>query len=956
MRINFLKIIAHYTHHLQSGKMNKLSSKIFGGNVLKIDRVIIHSLYLLLSIPLAYSDPSKTVEEERLSQWLKVHQYPGDYLSGLMWRVPEEKKAQALLKQSLLDELALYQKYATTEQKKANFSQLIQQVQHFIITGRVDVSLPDPYWLEIHPAQDPILKKGQSFSLPKQPKSVTLLKEDGSFCQVPFIAGALAPTYIKQCLGVHTGVGYVWIAQPDGKTRYYGVGIWNEEPQDLPMPGAWLWAPLRHSPINKDFSNRLIDFLGTQGVPSDTLSPIHYPISPLVKVIKRIRGPEYTANDWGVIGLIQMPSARMAKEGEVRFQGTSIYPYNLVNLFFQPLSWLEGGFRYIRIRNRLYGPRISKLDYVDKSFDLKLKLWNESAYLPQLALGGQDIAGTGIFSGEYIVANKRVRDLDFTLGLGWGYLGAQSNIINPLCLWNLDYQNRSREVGVGGNFSWHSYLSGPASLFGGVVWHTPLDPLLIKLEYSSTQYDHLVKDLRSKPQTSPINIGMVYRLNSYVDLMSAYERGNTAMLGLTLHTSLGELSPIKFFDPPAPPILPNEPEVMPDWSHTAADIHQLTGWTVHHIKVIGDALHVQIENTYNSHRGTRFEKMIALLHRDAPENIKRFVFIFSEHKMNLDAKEINRATWVVQHLELIPPSLTAPSITSFKPESSYHYSRKTKNNPLLWQSKKISFSGGLSPSFSQIVGGPNGYVLYQAGIYAAGELNLNHSSFLSGLFALRLTDNYDHFVYDGPSNLQRVRTDMRQYILTSTTTIPNLQLTHMEQVSENQFISVYGGLLEPMFAGAGAEWLYRPWHSPFALSIDFNLVQQRGFGQDFSLQPYQVGTGQATLYWNTGWSGVLFQLNAGQYLAGDRGVGVDLSRTFNNGIVIGAYASKTNVTAEQFGEGGFNKGLYVIVPFDDILPISTPGDAYFQWQPLMRDGGAELNRSYPLYAMTNIRQ
>ncbi|TAL59040.1 MAG: YjbH domain-containing protein [Legionella sp.] len=924
--------------------------------IYKIYRIFFRSfLGLFLSSSLMIAAPSKTIEDIRLSQWLIQHNGPDDYLSGLMWLVPEEKSVQATLKQNLLDELASYQKHAGTEQKKVRFSRLMSKLHRIPITGRAFISIPDPLWLELHPAQDPILRQGQLFSLPKQPQSVTVLLEDGSLCQTPFIPSVLAKTYIKKCIGINAAVDYVWIAQPDGRTLFYGIAIWNEETQDPPMPGAWIWAPKRHSKINKHFSKKLIGFLATQGVAPDE-SSIYFPEINIVKDVKFARNAQYTSNDWGMIGLLQMPSARMEREGEVRFQGTSVYPYDLGTVAFQPFNWLEGSFRYVRIRNRLYGPKISKLLYMDKSFDVKLKILRESAYLPELSIGAQDMAGSGLFSGEYIAANKRIKDFDWTLGIGWGSLGAQANILNPLSILNSNFNSRINDIGVGGKFIWNSYFRGPAALFGGLVWHTPWDPLLFKMEYNSSAYQLSPKDLNFNPQKSPINLGLVYRFTSNIDLMSAYERGNTVMLGFTLHTSLSKLEPIKIFDPEIPPILASQPLSMPNWTQTVSDIHQLTGWSVKNIKIVGDSLHVQIDDTFNSYRGTRFEKLIALLHRDAPENIKRFVLIFSEYGMNLDAKEINRAIWVQQHLEALPPSLVVPPITSFAPESSYVYSKNTKSNRPLWQSKRMSFSGDIAPSFSQIIGGPDGYILYQAGVFASGAFTLDNSSFLSGVLAVRLIDNYDHFVYDGPSDLPRVRTDMRQYILTSPTTIPNLQLSHMEQISKNQFVSIYGGLLEPMFAGVGAEWLYRPWHSPLAVGIDFNLVQQRGFAQDFSLQDYKVGTGQVTLYWNTGWSGILTQLSAGQYLAGDRGVEIDISRTFKNGVVIGAYASKTNVTAEEFGEGGFNKGIYVIVPFDDILPISTPGNAYFGWQPLLRDGGAELNRYYPLYAMTAIRQ
>lgn len=918
--------------------------------LLKREVDVVKTYFGICGLLFAMISHAQSLEEERLSTWLFRHQTPNDYLSGLMWLVPQEKKDQSALKNHLCEELRWYQRHANTAQSKANFAQLITTVQNLPVTGRALISIPDPLWLEIHPAQDPILRSDQSAYVPEQPKSITVLLEDGSLCQPLFIPGATALTYIKQCLGNHVAVDYAWIAQPDGRARYYGVALWNEQRQDPLMPGAWLWAPQRSKKISKSFSNQFINFLGTQGVAAE--DPKAIPLYEQPVKAHKLRDSEYTANDWGMTGLIHMPSARMEQEGEVRFQGTHLYPYNIGTIVFQPFSWLEGGFRYTNIRNVPYGRRISKLSTIDKSLDIKLKLWRESAYFPELAIGGQDIVGTGLFSGEYLVASKRSGNFDWTLGLGWGYLGAQANLTNPLNLWGSQFNSRIKKKTYGGGHFDLAYFRGSTSLFGGLQWHTPWDPLLIKLEYSSSQYQSLSSDAQSKIQTSPINIGLVYRVNSILDVMSAYERGNTFMLGFTLHTALNKLKQVKFFDPPSPPVTTEMPQTMPDWSRTTADIRSLTGWSVRNIKIEGNSLIVRIENSFNSYGGPRFERVISVLHRDAPAYITKFVLVFGEYGMKLDAKEVNRALWVDHHLELYPPSLITPSIQSVPPIKS----ATKKSDFFLWNSKQSRFSGGIWPSFSQIVGGPDAYMLYQAGLFAGGEFRLTNSSFISGTVAQRLFDNYKNFVYDGPSNLPRVRTDMRQYILTSSTTIANLQITHMQQISDNQFVSIYGGLLEPMFAGIGAEWLYRPWHGPLALGVDFNTVQQRGYAQNFQLQQYKVNTGQVTLYWDMGWNGLLMQLSAGQYLAGDRGVQLDLSRRFHNGIIIGAYMSKTNVTALEFGEGGFNKGVYLSIPFDNILPVSTPGYAYFQWQPLVRDGGAELNRSYSLYEMTTARR
>ena len=57
---------------------------------------------------------------------------------------------------------------------------------------------------------------------------------------------------------------------------------------------------------------------------------------------------------------------------------------------------------------------------------------------------------------------------------------------------------------------------------------------------------------------------------------------------------------------------------------------------------------------------------------------------------------------------------------------------------------------------------------------------------------------------------------------------------------------------------------------------------------------------------------------------------------------MGAFFTKTDVTAEQFGEGSFDKGIYFKIPIS--------GDWFnFKWRPLTKDPGAKLIRKDNLY-------
>jgi membrane-associated phospholipid phosphatase len=895
---------------------------------------------------------------ERLSEWLLRQQLSQAYAPGLMWQVPEERPAQEVLKNTLLGQLA--QGRVGT----ADRARLSSWLSSLPVTGRVALAIPDGRWLQAHPDQDPVLKPGQTLRLPPRPATVTVVLEDGRLCRVTHVSGALARGYLQACLGDEAkAADTAWLAQADGRSRRFGMASWNEQAQDAPAPGAWLWAPRRDSGLDEAFSDGLIRFLASQGAAPDAsggLANGEVPVrAPAAVPAAKPRNLELTASDWGEIGLLQTPSARMADAGETRFQLSRVYPYTRATVMFQPLDWLEAGFRYTSISNRLYNVDLTGQSYKDKSIDLKLRLAKESAYVPEIALGMRDVGGTGSFSGEYLVANKRTGDLDWSLGLGWGYLGARGNLRNPLSLFSSSFDRRSDATdATGGTLNTSSYFHGPTALFGGVQWQTPWKPLLLKLEYDGNNYQHepLSNNL---PQKTPVNVGMVYRYSPGIDLSAGIERGNKFMLSITLHGGLDKLQMPKVSDAPAPPFRAEMPTAMPAWQRTVGDIEQLTGWTVQRIEQQGAALNVSLSGATGLFRQDRMERMLAVLHRDAPAAVRRFVFEFSERGMALHGEEVDRAAWIATHSEAQIPSLKPSLQLAYAPDAT-PLGRDAdaaggSARQLLWKSAGDRFTGGLGPSFSQSIGGPDGFILYQAGIQGTGEYRFSDSTWLSANLNARLIDNYNKFKYDAPSELPRVRTYIREYVTSSRLTLPNLQLTHARQISDNQFVSVYGGLLESMFAGVGAEWMYRPWRSPVALGVDVNRVQQRGFRQDFSLRDYSVNTGHVSLYWDTGWQGVTAKLSAGQYLAGDRGATLDVSRRFGNGVIIGAYATKTNVSAAQFGEGSFDKGVYVSMPFDVFMPKSSPYYANFNWMPLLRDGGAKLARSQTLYGLTSER-
>ena len=136
----------------------------------------------------------------------------------------------------------------------------------------------------------------------------------------------------------------------------------------------------------------------------------------------------------------------------------------------------------------------------------------------------------------------------------------------------------------------------------------------------------------------------------------------------------------------------------------------------------------------------------------------------------------------------------------------------------------------------------------------------------------------------------------------------------------------------------------------YHLGFSLHKVKQRDFNQRFSLRDYETTTGFLSHYLSLPF-GINSKISVGKYLAGDKGLTLDLSRRFQSGFTLGIFATKTDLSAEEFGEGSFNKGFYISVPTQLFYSDFTTGNISFGLQPLTKDGGAMLIQQNSLFGI-----
>ena len=1029
------------------------------------------------------------VSGERLSDWLLRDQQTNELLGesqapngnpnaplylGTYWRTPREYGAQSLARKELLKTLEAMPHKSDDANAIRLRSRLTQWLESAPITGRVALPNTNPRSLQSSPRQDPILGSSDTIAVPRSPATLTVIRPDGSLCGVAYRPHIEARYYVQACAmrGQHwyKDPDVAWVVQPDGSVQVMPLGSWNAAQQAFPGPGSWIWAPPRtglwSGPWAKQFNDKFVQFLSSQG-PAGLSEGVGVPdtqqaslprVGPAA-LYQSSRNLPLSNNLWGETGLMQVPSARIAPAGTASISLALWQPYGTLNLGFNPLDWLEFTMRYTNVNNVPYGSQAiaGGQSYKDKSAGIKLRLWEEGPILPQAAIGVRDLAGTGLFSSEYAVISKRHRDFDFTLGLGWGQLGTRNNLNNPMAVFGSNFNTRPPPtVGQGGTVNTGALFHGTSALIGGIQYHTPWDPLVLKLELDGNSYQQTPQADLPFGQTlntkTPLNLGAVYQ-GPFWDLTVALRGGQQVMLALSLHDRIDLLStpkvaqarptqvslkPVGNYDPTAPVVLapdlgrttgisygksiapPPSPQqsvadraieahtqnkakqaivptpttslagiqhsgpvpetVMPgspktpaadQYETTLRDFEAQTQWAATSLSVRGNVWALNLTDASGIFIRSRLNRGIAVLHRDAPPQIEYFEIRLNNWGMLVSQYRVSRKGWMLSETQLLPPSERRPTITAQTPGAYNSFwedvpvpSRPdagsddlgTQAPSPLARAGREPLQTGLGISYSQIVGGPDTPLLFALGVKGDATYKFRDNTWLTGTINARAIDNFGKYNYQPPPDgLYPVRTNIRQYMTTSAVTMPNLQVTNAGQLSENQFVSVYGGYLEMMFAGAGGEYLWRPVNSPVAVGANINRVYQRQFSQWTSLQNYSVNTGFVTAYWDTGVQDLLVKLSVGQYLAGDRGGTLDVSRVFQNGVKIGAYATRTNVSYAAFGEGSFDKGLYISVPFDAFFARHSDSVANLLFTPLIRNGGAMLFRKYQLYDMTRTR-
>ncbi|MEC9312442.1 MAG: YjbH domain-containing protein [Pseudomonadota bacterium] len=665
-------------------------------------------------------------------------------------------------------------------------------------------------------------------------------------------------------------------------------------------------------------------------------------------------------NFYGTPGLMDTPSAEMLPDGHFAttfswFGGQSRY-----NLTFQALPWLSASFRYNGIRNlNLFGFNT----YYDRGFDVRFRLLRERRYLPELTMGLQDFAGTGVYAAEYLVATKRIEtpplrfggaagrspgQLKVSAGLGWGRLGSYGAVGNI-------GGKRPSFVGggTGGNLSYDQWFRGDFAPFAGIEWQAN-ERWSVKAEYSSDAYVTETRISNVFERKSQVNYGLEYQWSKTTRIGAYYMYGSE--LGITAQFQLKPRHPILATQVPAPaPIVPRsqwatkEEHWSQDWTESeykrtrfrdlVAEGLKPHGLILEAIDLKGTEAEVRFRNPRYRSYAIAVGRVARTMALTLPPSIETFRIIPVRSGMGLSTTVIRRSD--LEELEFSPEAsdglMAVAAVTGAGP---------LPETAIFSEELYPAFTRSISPYAAPAYFDPARPFRLDVGVDFAAGYSPAPGWRIAGTIRQRAWGN----VQDGRASnsvLPHVRTDQSFYAQYGTT-LENLYVDRSWQPRRNVYARLRAGLFESMYGGLSGEVLWKPVSSPLALGVEANYVIQRDYDQRLSFRDYKTFTGHASAYLELGES-YQAQVDVGRYLAGDYGGTFSLFREFENGFKVGGFFTLTNVSAAEFGEGSFDKGFYFRIPLGWLLGKETRNAYGLTIRPIQRDGGQRVGGVGGLY-------
>ncbi len=649
----------------------------------------------------------------------------------------------------------------------------------------------------------------------------------------------------------------------------------------------------------------------------------------------------------GTTGLIDMPSGEAQDDATFSFSTALFGPISRTTISFQFTERLSASFRFLAWRD--WNSVVPGADEIkDRAFDIRYMLLKESDFVPSLTIGLIDFTGEGRFSSEYIAATKSIGDrVKVTAGLGWGRLGSEGSIGK---LFGDRPALDDSDIGTPNSDQW---FRGDAAPFAGVEVKLT-DNWTFKGEYSSDAYVLEDDERGFFERESPFNFGFEYQKgpNTRYGIYSLYG----SEVGLVFHLILDpknratggvmgpapvpvKARPSRARDPDAYDRgWVTQPDAGPLLRKNLAKRLAVDGIVIEDLAYTATTAQLRIRINRIDAGSQAIGRTARALSHVMPASVEVFEIVPVVNGIGASKVTIRRRD--LEELEFAPDNGTLlrerVTITEAGPAPANGVGSENLYPKFFWS---------LRPAFRMAEP-----LKGDVGLRLSGSYSIRPGLQLSGSIYGSIAGNVDRSGDPSDSVLPHVRTDGSRYSKFGDPGLETLTLAWYARPAADVYSRVTLGYLERMHAGISGEVLWKPADSNLGLGVELNYTKQRDTngGLGFDEYDYDIVTGYVSAYYEFG-NGYVGQLDVGRYLAGDVGATVSLDRIFVNGWRVGAFATVTDVSAEDFGDGGFDKGIRFSVPLSWALGNEVKNTFSQTLRPEIGDGGARVNVNGRLY-------
>lgn len=637
--------------------------------------------------------------------------------------------------------------------------------------------------------------------------------------------------------------------------------------------------------------------------------------------------------NWGGTGLMETPTARIMKENRYRFGVSQVHPYRTYYFGLGVFDRIEVDGRVTEILG-VQAPGSEYWsgygNYKDKAIDFKFQMLKETKFFPALSLGVMDPHGTRKYPSQYIVASKQIYPFDFSLGFGNGRFGK-----NPL---SPDDNGVQAEIFTKPN-EWRK----DSQFFGGIQF-APSEKFSLMVEYSPIKYEKQTADPAqaeyfTKPVPSKWNFGLRWKPFQWSEIGVSYQRGEQFGVNFSMAFDIGNpLIPI--YDKPY--VEGQKAKSTPVCERMIAALHG-SGFSdiVVYINNAGTMV-IEAQNDKYFYNTRAIGVILKLVAGIAPGN-------------DVDAIEI------VLHKNRIPTykfATTLPDVMDLQKERMelwefYLVSKfDTKVSQLSDRGRRYKryFDYGIKPDFKPFLNDPSGFFKYRLGF--AGWLSCN---IWPGATLLTEVLTYPvNTVSTVNEPLSRpVRSDVVPY-LEENLILSKLMFNQTYKAENEVYARFAAGILEVEYTGVDAELAKPLRNGRFIVGLNGSVTKKREVGRAFELKTDDWKDYYTTAFvkgrLNIPEKELALDVMAGQFLAGDKGVRITLSK-FIKGVTIYAWygITDTSIFKDSSNRGYHDKGVGVTIPFNLFSGEDSRTTYNYAIAPWTRDVAQDIEHSYSLF-------